>query len=183
MRQFLILFVAILFAGCGGYSANLPINSQILSDKIELPKSINFEGKEFYKRFETDEFAEYYLKSDPDFGWSELLSVFFIDSSDLKGFKEALDMTYKQQNNTKYELKESSQELVEIALYPPIKGSAEFSSFEANTAITRIKKCGMVNIKYAKNFTPSENADKIWKSWKRNSGNILKNLPDIECKN
>lgn len=100
MRKFLVFFIAILpFFGCGDetYSLKLPENSAKIGDTLALSQSIEFGGKTFYKRYESGDLAEYYLSGDPDFGWSELITVQKLGYVDLEKFAQILSASLKKQ--------------------------------------------------------------------------------------
>ena len=66
----------------------LPENSAKTDDTLALSQSIEFGGKTFYKRYESGDLAEYYLSGDPDFGWSELITVQKLGYVDLEKFAQ-----------------------------------------------------------------------------------------------
>ena len=170
----------IWFSGCVA-GQNMP-NSSKVSDKLEIPQSINFAGKTFHKRYEDAEFAEYYLQGNPDFAWQELITISYINGNDLGLWANLLDKNLKNEN-VKYELYTKANELLEVELYYPDKTNTNYNSFEANVALTSTKECGMATIRYAKNFDESQNSQKLWKKVLGNATSVAKNFPKIECKN
>ena len=189
MRKFLVFFIAILpFFGCGDetYSLKLPENSAKIGDTLALSQSIEFGGKTFYKRYESGDLAEYYLSGDPDFGWSELITVQKLGYVDLEKFAQILSASLKKQGAMfdvrAHEMGGRVDKMSEISLFLPAKNDDRFKTYEANVALSKKLKCGAFSLRYAQNLGNSQDTQTIWKNWSGRAKILLENLPKFECK-
>lgn len=189
MRKFLVFFIAILpFFGYGGetYSLKLPENSAKIGDTLALSQSIEFGGKTFYKRYESGDLAEYYLSGDPDFGWSELITVQKLGDIDLEKFAQILSVSLKNQGAMfdirAHEMGGRVDKMSEISLFLPVKNDDRFKAYEANVALSKTLKCGAFSLRYAQNLGNSQDTQTIWKNWSGRAKILLEKLPKLECK-
>lgn len=134
------------FFGCGGetYYLKLPENSAKIGDTLALSQSTKFGGKTFYKRYESGDLAEYYLSGDPDFGWSELITVQKLGDIDLEKFAQILSASLKNQGAMfdirAYEMGGRVDKMSEISLFLPAKNDDRFKTYEANVALSKNTK-------------------------------------------
>ena len=161
MRKFLVFFIAIL-------------------------PCIEFGGKTFYKRYESGDLAEYYLSGDPDFGWSELITVQKLGYVDLEKFAQILSASLKKQGAMfdvrVHEMGGRVDKMSEISLFLPVKNDDRFKAYEANVALSKKLKCGAFSLRYAQNLGNSQDTQTIWKNWSGRAKILLENLPKFECK-
>lgn len=189
VRKFLVFSLVILsFFGCGGetYYLKLPENSAKIGDTLALSQSIEFGGKTFHKRYESGDLAEYYLSGDPDFGWSELITVQKLGYVDLEKFAQILSASLKNQGAMfdvrAHEMGGRVDKMSEISLFLPAKNDDRFKTYEANVALSKTLKCGAFSLRYAQNFSNSQDTQTIWKNWSGRAKILLENLPKFECK-
>lgn len=189
MRKFLVFSLVILsFFGYMGetYYLKLPENSAKIGDTLVLLQSIEFSGKTFHKRYESSDLAEYYLNGDPDFGWSELITVQKLGDVDLEKFAQILSASLKNQGAPfdvrAHKMGGRVDKMSEISLFLPAKNDDRFKTYEANVALSKTLKCGAFSVRYAQNLGNSQDTQTIWKNWSGRAKILLENLPKFECK-
>ena len=187
MKKFLV-FSLLSFFCCEGetYSLKLPENAAKIGDTLALSQSIKFGGKTFHKRYESSDLAEYYLSGDPDFGWSELITVQKLGDIDLEKFAQILSTSLNNQGAMfdvrVHKMGDRVDKISEISLFLPVKNDDRFKAYEANVALSKTLKCGAFSVRYAQNLGNSQDTQTIWKNWSGRAKILLENLPKFECK-
>lgn len=174
--------MALIFVGCAGENQPQTPKKAVIEQVLNLPNQIEFEGKIFKKRFVTQNMAEYYIDGQSDYGYDELLTIFYLGNHNLSQFKNALENSLKNNSNkNKFKLKQMGEILLETSLFYPAN-DPKFSYFEANFSATYNEKCGLIQSRYAKNFDKSNNAENLWQNFKKKQNWFLKNYTKIICK-
>lgn len=168
------------------YYLKLPENSAKIGDTLALSQSIKFGGKTFHKRYESGDLAEYYLSGDPDFGWSELITVQKLGDVDLEKFAQILSASLKNQGAIfgvrVHKMGGRVDKISEISLFLPVKNDDRFKTYEANVALSKTLKCGAFSLRYAQNLGNLQDPQTIWKNWSGRAKILLEKLPKLECK-
>lgn len=186
-RSALFIILGFLFAGCFGDKTDmLQTPKENYFSDINLPQSIEFNGEKFYKKYQNDTVAEYYLIGEEGYKWSKIVSVLHASYiNNIDEYIKAIHLSHKENTLSKshYEItKINDFQSVQKELYYPVKGNANFNAFEINYNLSTIQKCGIVSISFSQKFGASSDPKKLTQLLYANEKKFLKEAPRIECK-
>ena len=148
---------------------------------IKFPKTINYGGEIYTAKYGNEVFTEYYLNGEEGYKWTKLLTV--ISAPQVTRIDDYVEAIKYAQNARKGEFKikklsEDSSYREEI--YYPVPNS-EFKAYEVTIDVSKITKCGLISVSFARNFKTLKDLRDALKSEKFNE-KFLANVPEIPCK-